>query len=68
LRRWSFKLLEKVRKNGESLERIRYWAAWETALRQCHEVIETFEGSKETLRHIQRVEEALRRLVAVTNQ
>jgi len=49
------------------LERIRYWGAGEKALRQCHEIMETFEGSKETLRHIQRVEEALRRLVATTN-
>lgn len=34
------------------------------ALNQCHLVIERFEGSDETLKLIQRVEEALRRLNA----
>ena len=39
----------------------------ESALLQCHRVIETFQGSKETLRHIKHVEESLRRLIVETD-
>jgi hypothetical protein len=67
LRHWSFKLLEKSERKGECLERSCHLGACEKALMQCHKTMETFEGSKETLRHIQRVEKALRRLLATTN-
>ena len=63
LRRWSFKR-QKEAKIGEWLERTRYRRAFEDVLRQCQETVKNFEGSEETLRHIQRVEESLKRLVA----
>jgi hypothetical protein len=66
LRRWSFKRKNEA-KIGEWLERIRYRRAFEDVLRQCQETMRTFEGSEETLRHIQRVEASLKRLVAETN-
>ncbi|MCZ2856750.1 MAG: hypothetical protein O2U62_06620 [Candidatus Bathyarchaeota archaeon] len=49
------------------MERIRYRRAFEDVLRQCQETMERFEGSEETLRHIQRVEESLKRLVTEIN-
>jgi len=61
--RWSFKLCLKAR-TGEWLERIHCMKGLESALIQCHQVIERFEGSEETLRLIRRVEESLRRLMA----
>ena len=66
LRRWSFKRSKEAR-IGERLERIRYRRAFEDVLRQCQETMKRFEGSEETLRHIQRVEESLKRLVTETN-
>jgi hypothetical protein len=66
LRRWSFKHFKEAR-IGEWLERIRYRRAFEDVLRQCQETMKRFEGSEETLRHIQRVEESLKRLVTETN-
>ncbi|HKZ94358.1 MAG TPA: hypothetical protein VJ249_07250 [Candidatus Bathyarchaeia archaeon] len=35
----------------------------EDVLLQCHKIMKTFQGSEETLRHIQRVEESLKRLI-----
>jgi hypothetical protein len=49
--------------NGERLERVHARKGLENALLQCHKVMETFHGSEETLRHIQRVEESLRKLI-----
>jgi len=49
------------------LEKVQYNKGFEKALRQCRDVIERFEGSEETLRHIRRVEESLKRLLAETN-
>lgn len=49
------------------LERVRQRKAFENALTQCHEVMERFRGSSETLMYIQRVEESLKRLVAESN-
>jgi hypothetical protein len=46
------------------LERAQSRKGLEDALLQVHEIIETFQGSDETLRHIRRVEESLRKLVA----
>jgi len=66
LHRWYFKHFKEAR-IGEWLERIRYRRAFEDVLRQCQEAMERFEGSEETLRHIQRVEESLKRLVTETN-
>jgi len=66
LRRCSFKHFKEA-KSGEWLERIRYRRAFEDVLRQCQETMERFEGSEETLRHIQRVEESLKRLVTEIN-
>jgi len=66
LRRWSFKHFKEA-KIGEWLERIRYRRAFQDVLRQCQETMKGFEGSEETLRHIQRVEESLKRLVTETN-
>jgi len=48
---------------GEPLERTQGKKGVETALLQCHKVMETFHGSEETLRHIRRVEESLKRLI-----
>lgn len=53
--------------NGECLERVQSRKGLESALLECHEIIETFQGSEETLRHIRRVEESLRRLIADTD-
>jgi len=64
--RLSFKCFEEA-KTGEVLERIRCRRAFEDALRQCQETMKRFEGSEETLRYIQRVEESLKRLVTETN-
>jgi hypothetical protein len=50
--------------NGECLERAQNRKGLENALLQCHEIMETFQGSEETLRHIRRVEESLRKLTA----
>ena len=66
LRRWSFKRLEEA-KIDEWLERMRCRRAFEDILRQCQETMKMFEGSEETLRHIQRIEESLKRLVTETN-
>jgi hypothetical protein len=44
------------------METIRYGKGFEEALKQCRQVIEHFEGSQETLRHILNVEESLRKL------
>ncbi|MDH5437372.1 MAG: hypothetical protein OEX76_00545 [Candidatus Bathyarchaeota archaeon] len=49
------------------MERINYRTSFEKTLRQCQEIIEKFEGSEETLRHIQRVEASLKRLVATAD-
>jgi len=48
---------------GDLLERTQGKRGLETALMQCHKVMETFRGSEETLMHIRRVEESLRRLI-----
>jgi len=49
---------------GEHVESINYKKkGLENALMQCNEVMESFEGSEETLRLIRRVEESLRRLI-----
>lgn len=53
--------------NGECLERVQSRKGLESALLECHEIIETFQGSEETLRHIRRVEESLRKLIADTD-
>jgi hypothetical protein len=66
LLRWSFKLTEKAR-TGDGLERIHYKKGLENALTQCHEVMEKFEGSEETLRLIKRVEESLKKLITETD-
>ena len=42
--------------------------SFEQTLVRCQEVVKTFQGSAETLKHIQRVEECLRRLVDETNK
>jgi hypothetical protein len=52
------------RKMVSFLERVVYNKGLENALIVCHEVIDRFEGSKETLRLIRRVEESLRKLIA----
>jgi len=52
---------------GEWLERIIYKKGLENALMQCHEVMERFEGSEETLKLIRRVEESLKRLMSETD-
>ena len=39
----------------------------ESALLQCHRIMEVFRGSEETLAHIKRVEESLRRLIVETD-
>jgi len=49
------------------LERIQNRKGLENALLQCHKVIETFEGSEETLAHIRRVQETLQKLMLVTD-
>lgn len=66
MRRWFFKGLKKA-KMGELLERTRYRSGFKGALKRCQEIIDRFEGSEETLRHIQRVEESLKMLVVETN-
>jgi len=48
---------------GELLERTQGKKGVETALLQCHKVMETFNGSEETLKHIRHVEESLKRLI-----
>lgn len=48
---------------GELLERAQGRKGLENALLQCHKVMESFRGSEETLRHIQLVEESLKRLI-----
>jgi hypothetical protein len=53
--------------SGEQLERATNKKGLENALLQCHRVMETFQGSEETLRHIKHVEESLRRLIADAN-
>jgi len=53
--------------SGERLERATNKKGLENALLQCHKVIETFQGSEETLRHIRHVEESLRRLIVETD-
>ena len=53
--------------SGEQLERAGNKKGLENALLQCHIVIETFQGSEETLRHIKHVEESLRRLTVETD-
>jgi len=52
---------------GELLERAQGRKGLENALLQCHKVMETFQGSEETLRHIRLVEESLRRLIVETD-
>ena len=54
-------------KIGEIMERAYCRRGFEETLRLCQEVMERFEGSEETLRCIQRIEECLRRLVDETN-
>jgi len=49
----------------KSLERVQCGKGFESALALCQEIIGRFEGSEETLRHIRRVEESLRRLTAL---
>lgn len=39
----------------------------ENALLQCHKIMEAFRGSEETLAHIKRVEESLRKLIVETD-
>ena len=53
--------------SGEHLERASNKKGLENALLQCHRVIETFQGSDETLRHIKHVEESLKRLITEAN-
>jgi hypothetical protein len=62
--RWFFKRFEGT-KIGELFLRIRY--RFVDVLKQCHEAMESFEGSEETLRHIQRVEVSLKRLIVEAN-
>ena len=52
-------------KIGERFLRVRYRFA--DVLKQCHDAMESFEGSEDTLRHIQRVEVSLKRLIAEAN-
>jgi len=49
------------------MERAYHERGFEETLRRCQEVMKTFQGSEETLKCIQRVEECLRRLVDETN-
>ncbi|UCE15316.1 MAG: hypothetical protein JSV12_05390 [Candidatus Bathyarchaeota archaeon] len=49
------------------MERINYRTSFEETLRQCQKIIERFEGSEETLRHIQRVEASLKKLATTTD-
>lgn len=65
--RLSFKFNWKNMPNGECLERVQSRKGLENALLECHEIIETFQGSEETLRHIRRVEESLRKLTGETD-
>ncbi len=52
---------------GEVLERAQGKKGLKNALLQCQEVMETFQGSEETLKHIRLVEESLRRLIVETD-
>ena len=53
-------------KIGEIMERAYSGRGLEETLRLCQEVKKTFQGSEETLKCIQRVEECLRKLVDET--
>lgn len=53
--------------DGERLERVNARKGLENALLECHKVMETFNGSEETLRHIRRVEESLRKLIVAVD-
>ena len=64
LLRSSFKPISERFQKGEPVERIQSTRGLENALSQCHKVMEAFDGSEETLAHIRRVEESLRRLIA----
>lgn len=66
LLRWFFKGVKEA-KMGELLDKMRYRSGFEEALKQCREIMDRFQGSEETLRHIQRVEETLKMLVVETN-
>jgi len=47
----------------KDVERAYSGKGFEETLRQCHQVMKNFQGSKETLKCILRVEECLRRLL-----
>ncbi|MGD8506993.1 MAG: hypothetical protein PVF15_10075 [Candidatus Bathyarchaeota archaeon] len=49
------------------MERADYGRGFEETLRLCQKVTKTYRGSKETLRHIKRIEECLKRLVNEAN-
>jgi len=50
------------------MQRTIYRRSFKETLRQCQEIIESFEGSEETLGYIRRIEDSLKRLLATVNQ
>jgi len=53
---------------GEKMERAYYRRSFEETLRLCNDFTKTFQGSEDTLKYIQQVEECLRKMVAETTQ